>query len=417
MAVEMKALVLEPEHRYYGTSVPDNSTLALLTPQQALTDAAHFISAMRERYNCSGIKGSPRCPVVTLGGSYPGWMSAMMRLRYPGVVDMAYAASAPMKFYAQEVDQYEYYKIITDVAEQAFPGCPSAVRYVLNETLLQSKSKAEIVKGLGICEPLPKYMEQGDVQLLRDEISMVVSYTFANLNMGNYPPPDTDLKRACSMLVKMHKDDAFAALRAFLQGQYLAKSTKTLKKLEGPAACYDLSSQLPAGPNATISSGDWSGVGTGMNGQSWDFETCNFLVEQIGTNFVTDMFPKRAWTMDWLRNHCSSRFGSNGIPRPHELADLWGFSTESLADAGASRIIFTNGLRDGWSAGGIQKNLSDTLVAINIEDGAHHSDLSHNPPSSADTAAVQKARAQAVEILSGWLKDLRNEGNNTRSTS
>ena len=41
--------------------------------------------------------------MITFGGSYPGWMSAMMRLRYPAVVDAAYAASAPMRFYAQQV--------------------------------------------------------------------------------------------------------------------------------------------------------------------------------------------------------------------------------------------------------------------------------------------------------------------------
>ena len=58
------------------------------------------------------------CPVITIGGSYPGWLSAMMRLRYPAVVDAAYSASAPMKFYSHEVDQYEYYKVCALVGSQ-----------------------------------------------------------------------------------------------------------------------------------------------------------------------------------------------------------------------------------------------------------------------------------------------------------
>ena len=45
-------------------------------------------------------------------------------------------------------------------------------------------TKAQIVANLSMCTPLPQYMEDGDVQLLIDEVSMVASYTFANLNMA-----------------------------------------------------------------------------------------------------------------------------------------------------------------------------------------------------------------------------------------
>ena len=57
--------------------------------------------------------------------------------------------------------------------------------------------------------------------------------------------------------------------------------------------------------------------------ESWDFETCTFLVEQIGTNGVSDMFTPRNWTIDWLNAHCAARFGVT--PQPRALADLWGF--------------------------------------------------------------------------------------------
>lgn len=41
----------------------------------------------------------------------------------------------------------------------------------------------------------------------------------------------------------------------------------------------------------------------------WDFETCTLLVERIGTNNVSDMFPARNWTLDWMTQHCNDRFG------------------------------------------------------------------------------------------------------------
>jgi hypothetical protein len=104
---------------------------------------------------------------------------------------------------------------------------------------------------------------------------------------------------------------------------------------------------------------------------------------------------------DWLNAHCAARF--DVVPRPTELVDLWGFSEERLPLI-TSRIIFTNGLNDGWSVGGITANLSDTLIAFNMPNGAHHSDLSHAWPSSADTPDVTLVRQLAGDILAGWLK-------------
>jgi hypothetical protein len=34
------------------------------------------------------------CPVISVGGSYPGWLSATARLLYPDLIDIGYAASA-----------------------------------------------------------------------------------------------------------------------------------------------------------------------------------------------------------------------------------------------------------------------------------------------------------------------------------
>ena len=76
-----------------------------------------------------------------------------------------------------------------------------------------------------------------------------------------------------------------------------------------------------------------------------------------------------------------------------------------MVRTGASHILFTNGLNDGWSVGGIQKNLSSTLLAINIPNGAHHSDLNHDPPSEKDTEDVTTAREDALNIIKLWLKE------------
>ena len=172
---------------------------------------------------------------------------------------------------------------------------------------------------------------------------MVVSFTFANMNMGNYPPPNTALREAC--LRVQGASDPVAALGAVVRAEDAARAQRSGGRAALAGAelaaqvpdCFPMQDALPSGKNATVTCGDWSGCGFGESGESWDFETCTLLIEQIGTNGESDMFLPRAWSMDWLQRHCATRFGVT--PRPTELADAWGFGSQRLAETGASRIV------------------------------------------------------------------------------
>ena len=447
IAKEFRAYVVEPEHRFYGTSLPFGPAISFneytmrrfFTPQQAMADTAYFLQHIRESLGCSTPKsenkdfnGSSDCPVITIGGSYPGWLSAMMRLRYPAVVDIAYSASAPMTFYTQEVGQFEYYQLITESAEKSVKDCSNSVREAI-KAVHDLGDVGKVITELNICTPLPQYL-QGDspeaTQLFFEELDMILMYTFANLNMANNPPQGSSLQTVCQAVVEyVTVGEPIEAIRYILHG-YAMGASKISRSSYNPenirpisfkryysnskrSECFDLATQMPAGKNPTISGGDWSGCGNGRNGQSWDFQTCTFLVEKIGTNGITDMFTPRNWTLDWLNQHCESRFNVN--PQPKSLVELWGF--DDLVKAGASYILFTNGLNDGWSVGGIKQNLSSTLLTINIADGAHHSDLSHNPPSEHDTEDVRAAREAAMTVLKTWLEEVVTPFNKTYNLS
>ena len=115
------------------------------------------------------------------------------------------------------------------------------------------------------------------------------------------------------------------------------------------------------------------------------------------------MFPSRPWTFEWMYKHCLDRFGVR--PDPFKLTREWRF--DDLENAGASHILFTNGLNDGWSVGGIQSSISETLLVLNFENGAHHSDLSALGPSDKDTDDIRNGFKDVKSILKTWLDEIK----------
>jgi hypothetical protein len=407
LAKSFGAFVLEPEHRFYGKSQPlghsfrgifqqsyhhHDPRAELFTSEQALHDAMNLLDHVRQELGCSSDRSSEAyCPVITVGGSYPGFLSALARIMFPDKVDMAYAASAPMLFYAQKVHQNNYYDHITKVAEKTKAGCANSVRSALTEIKEQVLQGNYNETSLGICEnTTPSYIQTKET--LWDELLMVVGYTFANDNMANYPPGNqTRLYKACETF-SCPNSCPFQKLRAFLTHRLSGGDQVT---------CWNMTQQLPTGANATISSGDWSGVGTGKNGESWDFQTCTREVEAIGFS-ESSMFPSRPWSMDWLEKHCQDRFGVS--PAPYDMVKQWKF--DRLSETEVTKIIFTNGLNDGWSVGGFASNLSESLPVLNFPNGAHHSDLSGRGPSKDDSEDIQEGFKTVTRILGDWLGEI-----------
>lgn len=75
----------------------------------------------------------------------------------------------------------------------------------------------------------------------------------------------------------------------------------------------------------------------------------------------------------------------------------------------ASNIIFSNGLRDPWSAGGVLETLAPTLPAIKIPGACHHEDLRPSGPN--DPQALIDARFKEINIIKGWLTSYYQEKN------
>ena len=84
------------EHRYYGESLPYGEAsfevprLQYLTHEQGLADYARVLRWVKREFRTESSK------VVAFGGSYGGMLAAWMRMKYPGTIHGAIAASAPI---------------------------------------------------------------------------------------------------------------------------------------------------------------------------------------------------------------------------------------------------------------------------------------------------------------------------------
>lgn len=72
-----------------------------------------------------------------------------------------------------------------------------------------------------------------------------------------------------------------------------------------------------------------------------------------------------------------------------------------------SNIVFSNGLLDPWSGGGVLDNISKSILVVLIPEGAHHLDL--RASNSRDPYSVRQARAFHKAAIHRWLTDFYEE--------
>lgn len=231
---------------------------------------------------------------------------------------------------------------------------------------------------------------------------MLVVASNADFNMDYYPPSNkTDLVKACRIFSDgANNNSPVGRYSKFLQ----LKQGGDDYQSSSSSSCFDLQTEIAAGPNATISSADWSGAGDGETARSWEFQICRDLVVETGFGPNSMFVPPREFSLPWLTDHCRSRF-SGVTPQPRRLVQMWHFEESNLVNR-TSRILFTNGLRDGWSVSSYTTDLSDSILALNFPNGAHHSDLIHEWPSPDETEDLTKGHEDVIRILRMWLMAL-----------
>ena len=114
---------------------------------------------------------------------------------------------------------------------------------------------------------------------------------------------------------------------------------------------------------------------------------------------LTDMFEKRDFDLRSISRECMREYGV--APDASTAVREWG----GREMHGTSNIIFSNGDRDPWSAGGVLEPIAPSITVIRIPHACHHEDL--RSPGPNDPPALLAARRQEVRILRKWIKEFR----------
>lgn len=100
--------------------------------------------------------------------------------------------------------------------------------------------------------------------------------------------------------------------------------------------------------------------------------------------------------------HCAEQWGAGAVPRPKwaklRFGGLVGLQRQ------LTNVVFSNGLLDPWSAGGIlsKTGFDDSVVIVKIPNGGHHVDLMFS--NKDDTPDITRARVVELEQIKSWIK-------------
>ncbi|CAI5996303.1 unnamed protein product [Closterium sp. NIES-65] len=185
IAVEFGALVVGPEHRYYGESMPfgsekesfsNASTRAFLTTEQAMADMAVLLTALKDNLSAHD------SPIILFGGSYGGMLAAWFRLKYPHIAAGAIAASAPILQYEDIVPSETFYRIVSHDFKIESENCFNAINSSWAEIREEAAAEGGLVRlseQFRLCSPLTD----------ADDLISWLETAYIYMAMVDYPVP------------------------------------------------------------------------------------------------------------------------------------------------------------------------------------------------------------------------------------
>lgn len=348
----------------------DAKSLSYLTAEQALADFATLLTDLKRNLS------SENSPVVLFGGSYGGMLAAWMRLKYPHVAIGALASSAPILQFENIVPPETFYDIVSSDFKRESLSCFDTIKKSWDELDNQGHmgdGLTSLSRKFHLCHIL------NNTQQLSDWLSSAYSY----LAMVDYPYPSEfmmplpayPIKEVCKNVDSHPKgtgilDRIFAGISIYYN-------------YTGNVSCFDLEDD----PH-------------GLSG--WDWQACTEMVMPMSSSRENSMFPSYDFDYDEFEDQCVQSY--NVKPRPRWVTtEFGGHDIGRVLKQFGSNIIFSNGLLDPWSGGGVLENISESVVALVTELGAHHIDL--RASTAEDPEWLVEQRGAEIRLIKGWISD------------
>jgi len=357
-ASEYEALYVGIEHRFYGESLPVNNyeteSLRYLSSQQALADAAQFISYYNATLDNPG-------PWVVFGCSYSGALSSWFRLKFPQIVIGSIAPSGPVH---ATLNQNNYLGWFSEVAPAS---CVDAVKTgvaQVNDMWATAAGRANLSSIFYACEPLAT------------EDEFFFKWTLAT-NLGSEdqfdsPFMDYPLTEACDLMTS--SSDVLS----------------NWAKVNGGSAssCNDFSEANYIAAMQNTSSQD----------RSWEFQKCSefgfFKGSTNGSSVFFDDLP-----YEHLMGWCEQIYGiDNMTPDVDYTNEYYGGY-----DLHATNVLFTNGLNDPWHLLSINANNTWGVESTVYESAGHCATMT--APTDNDPPSLTFSREYVDKTLGKWIAE------------
>jgi len=368
------------EHRFYGRShpTPDMSreNMKYLSSRQGLEDAAHFISSMNRDMNMTRW--------ITFGGSYPGSLSAWMRLRFPHLVAGSVSSSGPL---FAKLDFQEYLQVVMDALDWThIEGCNAAWNDALTtveEMVTMEDTWPELTQKFKLCSPLDGFNPldvSSFMELLIDNLAGIVQYN------GRYPE---DIFSICGVMT----DDGIGAAI-----DRLAAVNDIMLEMNG-IECLDHTYQTFLDDVQTT---EWVGEGGDVSfvWRPWLWQTCTEFGWYQTTNQEEQLYGS-SLPLSFFEQWCSDAFGADlthdMLERAVEQSNIeYGGFKPSL-----SNVVFVHGNIDPWHAMGVLEDLHEGAPAIYINGTSHCADM--YPSAPGDPEGLDEAKIRIGELVASWV--------------
>jgi thymus-specific serine protease len=382
LASELGALVFALEHRYYGPSHPNpgekdafsTENLRFLNTEQAQEDLAAFVHLMNGKYNLNQDN-----KWVTWGGSYPGMMAGLARLRFPHLIHASVSSSSPLEA-SLEMPGYNIV-VAESISNPDVGGSQACLDIVTNghvtiKGMLETKEGRDALAAqFNLCDADGLEKTENQEQFAGDG----VVYLPAQGNDPSCTGSLCNIDKICTFLTDPVYTAPIDALAALSQRQNLNQCV---------SVNYELFVRIMSEPSNPI--------------RSWIWQTCTewgfYMTCPSGSlcPYVKDLHK-----VNTDLDICQQAFGLSP-----EVVEGWIDATNSLyggSNIQGSRIMFPNGEIDPWRANGVMVSPNAQEPTLYVLGASHH--FWTHPAESTDSQAVKDARQAIWAQVTEWLNE------------